>query len=385
MLSTPTRRAFLLATGAALIGGCIGGKERVAKRGRGTDTMNEYRDEVTGARVRMLTTGPQRDWVFYQTHPMWTPGMRHLMFYSDRSGASTLWALDMHSGELRPLIDGPAGTAVLARGDDRLYFLRDREVLVTHVEAAFRGAPKAELVSTLPTFAESSEGGFTLDANEKVLYTGAVFEKDKKWGVLALDLASGAWRKVAETDFRVGHFQANPERSGVIMFCWETGGDAPQRTWTVNADGTGLRPVYKETYDEWVTHEAWWGPDRIVFTVWPYDEERTRQPHGIFSADFATGAHTVHTQYKAWHTHGSPDGQWILGDDFDRNLWLVNASTNERRLLTQGHLGKDCKTHPHASFTPDSKSIVFTSSKNGTDNVFLVDLPDWDSLPKLTT
>jgi oligogalacturonide lyase len=329
----------------------------------------------------MLTSGPQRDWVIYQTHPMWTPGMRRLVFNSDRSGTSSLCALDLHSGEVRPLVDGPAGICVLSRKDDRLYFLHGRDVMMTRVDEAFNGAPKAERVSTLPTFAVSSEGGFTLDVKEDVLYTGAVLAKDKSWGVLALDLPSGAWRKVVETDFRVGHFQANPVRSGVVMFCWETGGDAPQRTWTVNADGSGLRPVYKETYDEWVTHEAWWGADRIIFTVWPYDDEHMRKPHGILSADFATGTPTVRAQYKAWHTQGSPDGKWILGDDFDRNLWLVKADTNERRLLTQGHLGKGCDTHPHASFTPDSKSIVFSSSKNGTDDIFLVEIPKWDSLP----
>ena len=36
----------------------------------------------------------------------------------------------------------------------------------------------------------------------------------------------------------------------------ETGGKAPQRTWTVRADGTGLRPLYPEAPYEWVTHEA---------------------------------------------------------------------------------------------------------------------------------
>jgi len=367
----------------AMAGGCVcGGSKRMAKEGTAKGVFPEYRDEVTGARVRMLTSGPEKDWVIYQTHTMWTPGARHLVFYSDRSGESSLWAVEMATGETRPLVDGSAATAVLARKDDRLYFLRGRDIFRIRTEEAFAGKRNLERVSTLPTFAASSEGGLALDADEDVVYTGAVLADGKRWGILALHLASGAWQKIAEVDFRVGHFQANPERPGVLMFCWETGGDAPQRTWTINADGSGLRPVYKETYEEWVTHEAWWGPDRIIFTVWPYDEAHERQPHGIVSADFATGAPTVHAQYRAWHTQGSPDRRWAVGDDFDRNLWLVKVDTNERRLLTQGHLGEGFSTHPHPSFSPDSRSVVFSSSKNGSEDIFLVDLPEWESLPK---
>jgi oligogalacturonide lyase len=101
----------------------------------------------------------------------------------------------------------------------------------------------------------------------------------------------------------------------------------------------------------------------------------------VASADLAKGELTLHSQYPAWHTHGSPDGRWIMGDDFDRNLWLIEAATGERRLLTQGHQCEGGTNHPHASFTPDSRSIVFTSSRGGADDIYLVDLPEWKSLP----
>jgi oligogalacturonide lyase len=84
----------------------------------------------------------------------------------------------------------------------------------------------------------------------------------------------------------------------------------------------------------------------------------------------------------AWHTHGSPDGQWILGDDHDRSLWLICADTRERRMLTTGHATGLWKTHPHASFTPDRKAILLNSSYQGNDDVLLVKIPDnFESLP----
>jgi oligogalacturonide lyase len=224
-------------------------------------------------------------------------------------------------------------------------------------------------------------GGLFLDATEKVLYAGAQFEPDVKYGLLALDLKTAQWRNFVDVDHKVGHVQANPGVPGLIMFCWETGGDSPQRTWLVNSDGSGLRPFYKETYDEWVTHEVWWGNDRALFTVWPYDDAHKAKPHGVFEIDRTTGRHEVLYQMAAWHTHGSPNLRWVMADDFERNLWLIDPRTRQRRLLTQGHLSKPFTTHPHASFTPDSRAIVFNSSKFGADNILLVELPEWDSLP----
>ncbi len=343
--------------------------------------LGEYQDEKTGARVRTLTKGPFKDQVVYQTHPMWTPGMAHLVFTSDRSGGMLPHAIEMKTGQIRCLTPEGSGDFTLARKRDQLYYMDGSGVYTIGVGKVFQGEFQPARLGEKATICENAHG-LTIDADEKTLYAAACFEKEKSWGIVAFDIPSGQWRKVCEVDFKTGHVQANPIVPGLLMFCWETGGEAPQRMWVVKADGSDLKPFYKETYNEWVTHEVWWGPDRAIFTVWPYDEEHERKPHGILSADLTSGTPTVHNQYKAWHTHGSPDGKWAVGDDFDRNLWLIQISTGERRLLTQGHLSPGGTNHPHASFTPDSKAVVFTSSKFGNDDVLLVEIPKWETLPE---
>ena len=67
--------------------------------------------------------------------------------------------------------------------------------------------------------------------------------------------------------FQIGHIQTNPWVPGEIVFCWETGGKSPQRTWTVMSDGTGLRPLYPETEYEWVTHEAVTAKDEVAIAI----------------------------------------------------------------------------------------------------------------------
>ena len=103
----PSRRSFLtglaatpaLAWGSGLSHGAqpIGSEE-------GTP-FKEYRDEVTGARVRILTDSPSKDQVVYQTHPQWTPGMDFLVFTSDRSGGMKPHSLEMATGTVRCLAE----------------------------------------------------------------------------------------------------------------------------------------------------------------------------------------------------------------------------------------------------------------------------------------
>lgn len=349
------------------------------------DVFDSYLDAKTGARVYNLTPGPAQDQVVYQTHPMWTPGMEYLLFHSDRSGIPTqIHAVEMHTGEIRPIVNERCGPSAMAWRTGVLYYLRNRDIFAVDVAEAFRQSATARYVGGLPAECLAPYGGITVDAHENTLYAGAAFNDEQHWGILAMDLAGGAAHRVVTVDFQVGHPQANPYVPGEILFCHETGGDAPQRTWFVRADGSGLRPFYKETYGEWVTHEVWWGSDKVIFTIWPYDDPHKELPHGIACANRQTGpdgAMEILSQYPAWHAHGSLDRKWAMGDDFDRNLWLINMATKERRLLTQGHLGKGFQTHPHASFSPDGRGIVFTSSRNSTEDIFFVELPPWETLP----
>lgn len=376
------RRRFLAAAAA------LGGATALSKapcRAEKRDTpdtpkpMDTYTDSVTGARVTMLTPGPERDQVVYQTHPMWTPDMGHLVVESYRSGDARLpHALNRADGAVTCLAPDGAQDWTLARKDNRLFYRNGDELF-----AAFVGETRpAQQVGRFEGIGAIKPISMSIDADEQIVYVGVTLEPDRRWGLAALDIDSASWRLFSEVDFRVGHIQANPFVPGLVLFCHETGGDAPQRMWVVDAAGGAPRPFYKETYEEWVTHEVWWGPDRAIFTVWPYDDEHKRLPHGVVSADLGSGTPTVHAQFPAWHTHGSPDGRWAVADDFDRSLWLIEVATGERRLLTQGHRANDINTHPHPSFTPDGKAVVFSSSRNGTEDVFLVEIPAWGSLPK---
>jgi len=86
-------------------------------------------------------------------------------------------------------------------------------------------------------------------------------------GIAGMNLHSGEIRYVVSVPFQIGHIQTNLWDPGQIVFCWETGGKSPQRTWIVNADGTGLRPLYPESTYEWLTYEAVISPDEVAIAI----------------------------------------------------------------------------------------------------------------------
>ncbi|MBN2633298.1 MAG: hypothetical protein JXR66_07080, partial [Bacteroidales bacterium] len=178
-------------------------------------------------------------------------------------------------------------------------------------------------------------------------------------GIGKMDLKTGKCEIVTAVPFQVGHIQANPWVPGEIVFCWETGGKAPQRTWTVMADGSGLRPLYPESEYEWVTHEAIITKDEVAIAIMGHRrigapaQQSTAQnpgqevdwgpsgtrekPTGLGIVNFRTREMTIAGQTASgsglWHVHGSPDGRFAVGDDFSRGIFLIDRETREMILL----------------------------------------------------
>jgi len=186
--------------------------------------------------------------------------------------------------------------------------------------------------------------------------------------------------------FRIGHLQCNPYVTGEVMYCWETGGDSPQRIWlmTVNNNGTvSNRPLYNEKEYDWVTHEVFMGPDHILFHLMGHLDRLRKHKTGIFSLNIRTNELRFHGQTGGggyWHCNATRDGKWIVGDTFDGNLYRINAAdTSDVTLLTTGHRGLSIspftgEAHSHHSISPDGKWVLFNSSLLTDGDIMLVPL-----------
>lgn len=200
-------------------------------------------------------------------------------------------------------------------------------------------------------------------------------------GLRSVDLRTGEIKFIVDVPFQIGHVQSNPFASGEIVFCWETGGKAPQRTWTVNADGTGLRPLYPEASYDWVTHEAIIGKDEVAIAILGHRAPGSTDEWGSCGTrEYPTGLGIVNLRTKEmriagqthsgsglWHVGGSSDGRWAVGDDFTRNLYLIDRHTDELILLSTGHK-ETAADHPHPTFNADGTKVQIQSAMLSEDN-----------------
>jgi oligogalacturonide lyase len=229
-------------------------------------------------------------------------------------------------------------------------------------------------------------------------------------GIGAMNVNTGEIKHVVAVPFQVGHIQTNPWMPGEIVFCWETGGKSPQRTWTVMADGTGLRPLYPEASYEWVTHEAVITKDEVAIAIMGHrpvpgtgkttvgtpvsganpGQETDWGPSGTREKPTGLGIVNLRTREMViigqtpsgsglWHVNGSGDGRWAVGDDFSRSVYLIDRKTREMLMLSTGHK-TTASDHPHPTFSPDGTRIeiqsAMLSDDNKSMNICIIPVPD---------
>jgi len=395
-------------------------------------------DPVTGVQLAFLTSKQAGDSKIYQTHPQWTADQEWLVFRSDRIPGEAL-AVNEQSGDIVQVTEGGYfGMLTLAQKSMKLYVMRDPELPADQQPRYGRGdADKAIVEIDLePLLADSladqlkpasayertvgriagsmgAGGDMALDADEKLIYFRIGREEAAKHlapgteieenfgprnmgagptGIASMNLASGEIDIVAIAPFQMGHIQANPWKSGELVFCWETGGKSPQRLWTVQP-GVEIQPLYPEAEYEWVTHEAIISRDEVAIAImghrkvgvsgdWGPSGSREK-PTGLGIVNLRTREMRIAGQTRSgsglWHVHGSSDGRWAVGDDFSRSLYLIDRKTDEMMLLTTGHK-PSARDHVHPTFSPDGTKIQIQSAMLSEDdrsmNICIVYLPD---------
>lgn len=405
------------------------------------------KDPVTGTMLTFLTSQPRGDSKIYPTHPQWTSDGQWLVFRSSRVKGEAM-AVNEATGDLVQVTEGGyTGMLNLARKSMKLYFMRQdsdpKRLQIVEVDLAKLFADSA--AGTLKkadayqrvcgtTAADLEAGGdMALDADEEWVY----FRTGPGWsgkhlaagtkiepafgprkmgagpnGIARMNLRTAEVRHVVSVPFQVGHIQANLWNPGEIVFCWETGGKSPQRTWTVKADGSGLRPLYPEAPYEWVTHEAVISKDEVAMALmghrsipgggggvaapatgvyganpgqddgWGATGTREK-PTGLAIVNLRTREMTIAGQTPSgsglWHVHGSADGRWAVGDDFSRSVYLIDRKTREMVMLTTGHK-TTAADHPHPTFNADGTKIQIQSAMLSEDgrsmNIVVVPVPD---------
>jgi len=355
-------------------------------------------DERTGARLWQVTAAEATHHHFYFTNPSWPDDKRELYFVSYRSGYPNLFSAEEATGEITQLtnrVDLNPFSPTVTRDGRRLYFSArdcvielDRETLRERIVAGFDGAKL---------------GNCSLNVAGTRLAIGVRLRDACRLALV--ELSSGQTRPLVEKP-EVGHVQFCPDDD---MFL-EYSGPTDARIWTIHADGSADRNLYRQQPGEWIVHESWLGRgDEIMFTHWPWALR-------AISRDGAS-VRTIGA-FNVWHSSGDRTGRWIVADTNhpDIGLQLVNARTGERRTLchpratnrgTQWAFTTPAKgagidtsiirgeqpeldrpprpedpasvygpqwSHPHPAFSPDSQRVIFTSDRDGWSQVYVAEI-----------
>ena len=386
-------------------------------------------DATTGLNLTFLTTDPANDAKPYQTDPTWTADGRWILFRGSRDGSGPqAFLLHEQSGDIVQLTapHRAAAHVTLSRKTNTAFLIRGRPQELVEVGLdplladAMAGTPRPaeayeRVVATLSP--EMRAGGIALDADESRVYFGINLEPEApprprtastppvtapptgrriiddrnmdpnqdrqaqrlrfeaagrgRSGIRSIDLKTGEIGAVIDIPFRLGHLQTNPWVPGEIMYCHETTGDAAQRMWLVRADGTGNRPLYAESQDEWVTHETFATKDEVIFNLMGHLPYLREKPSGLAVINLRTSQMTLLGQIDEdmggrrtgglWHGNGSADGKWAVADSFKGSVYLIDRRTGERVLLTSDH--KMLPDHAHPIFSPDGKRVLIQSGR----------------------
>ena len=278
----------------------------------------------------------------------------------------------------------------VARLSNKLYFFKEGQLTELDFDPLIRDSKSGKpikagqyerIITTLPKgFSES--GGFTMDANENFAYMGLRWKEDtvNKYGLGSIDIKTGAFRKIMDVSFWIGHVQANPWVPGEILYCWETRGDAEQRMWLVNSDGSNNRPLYVEMPDEWVTHEIWQDKDHVLFNLMGHLPRLRTKPQGVAQINVRNNEMKLFRNADGrgyWHCAGTEDGRFAVADTFTGELHQVDLRTGATKLLTTGHYPTTDgipNVHTHHTIRPDGKVVLFNSGKWGNLDLMIVSL-----------
>ncbi|SMO53927.1 TolB family protein [Gracilimonas mengyeensis] len=362
------------------------------------------KDEVSGIDIIALTTSRHHNSKIYQDHPQWTPDGEYLVFRSSRAEGQ-YYAMSMDNFEIVQITTGDNNQFLhLGWTKNNAYQIREGVLIEFDLGRLLEDSENDEVnpdpahyetvVASLPPRVRES-GGMGLDADEDRLFFASRLGPQQS-AIYSIDFETGETTKHLEVPMWANHLQANEWVSGEIMYSWETGGDAPQRIWSVSVDEDGEvthRPLYEENAEEWVTHEVFADKDHIIFNVMGHLDRLQKQPSGIFMMNIRTNEVTRLEQAGKggyWHADATEDLKWAVGDTFDGNLYRINLETKEVKLLTAGHRPNGPspftrEAHSHHSISPDGKWLLFNSSMLTSSDIMMVPLhPEGVDLPDVS-
>ena len=352
-------------------------------------------DERTGRRLRQVTDHPSINHQPFFLIPAYSDDMRYLYFISHRTGTPQVFVEDKQDKCFYQLTDVQnINEWSLHPHNSLVYYIADGCAMRTSAETG-----ETQVLLDSAAAAGFSSGAINPGTTPITPGTTAVSACGQYWAIrvvgpdgfsiLIYDNATGKWKK-EYTGIMVSHMQFCPDDPDLLFFA----GPLTDRVWLLDRKAGAARRVFQRdaAAKQWITHESWIpGTKELSLVDWP---------NGIIAVNVETGATRRMTGFNAWHAIANSQGTLTVADtNFpDNGLILCDSLAENGKGVALCYPEATCQgahwagpfpydngpikvnapqhTHPHPRFTPDGKTVVFSSDKSGFAQIFEIEVPE---------
>jgi oligogalacturonide lyase len=347
----------------------------------------------SGLEVIQLTTDDADDSGLYFTSRSFVPDDDGLVFASRRTGTWNLFYLNLRTFAFVQLTDakGISGTgADVCPATHEVFYREGSTIKAVHLktlaERTVTSVPEGYGTSSLSVMPSGEALAFSISENiplttkTDVIYSDMDerFEK-RPWSAILTGRTDGiGWHEIARQKKWISHTLINPRNAAMILYChegrWQR---VEQRMWLIDGDGGRNRPLRPEEKPELrIGHEFWFDDGIYV----GYQAQYPGASKMIGVADVRDESYREYpVPYNDGHMQASHHGNQFVGDGSEKepfiNLYqLEDGKLTGRHLFRHGSSFSRQHWHPHPTFSPDDAYVLFTSSRDGNGNVYLIRL-----------
>lgn len=215
--------------------------------------------------------------------------------------------------------------------------------------------------------------------------------------LINVDIKTGELNVIHQDNAWLGHPIYRPFDDSTIGFCHEGPHDqVDARMWLIHEDGSNIRKVKHQQPGESCTHE-FWIPDGSAMAYVSYFKGKSERKICKTNPDTLENE-TIMAMPPCSHLMSNYDGSLMVGDGCgtpvdvtdnanysiqnDPFLYVFNTQTKQYAKLAKHNsswevlAGDRQITHPHPSFTPNDRGVLFTSDFEGNPALYIAEVPN---------
>ncbi|MCY9668123.1 PD40 domain-containing protein [Paenibacillus alginolyticus] len=374
-------------------------------------------DLITGIPMRQLTNYMSHSFHLYFTNNGWYDDGNKLLLGSDRTNCTNLFSIDLNNGEMMQLTDfrdsemAAIQNAFINPMKNEAYFSKGKQIISIDLET-LEEKVLYEVTGkyVLGNLSCTSDGKWICtcvkedlsDRIQTILGAGYIgFEETAKamphCKIVLIPAAGGEAKVIHEEHRWIGHVNTSPTQPHLLSFCHEGPWDlVDHRIWCLNIQ-TGEHWKIRASEDNVFVGHEYWHDDGVRIGYHGYTESlQNKDGKFIGSVRYDnTECDEVAFPFQNMHVHSNDsslivgDGQQTSayhGDQFQDTICLwkkIDDKLDGPRILCR-HRGsfQSQKLHVHPRFSPDGTKVLFTSDMTGYGNLYIVDVPEFETLPK---